>query len=1004
MASITNNSQLDLCNLSIATYNMHGYNQGSTFLKEMCTVGSFDIIFIQEHWLGPSNLNKILCISENYVGFGISAMESVLSIDFLRGRPFGGTCILVKKSLSNCCRNIDVFDRAVSVIVCDVLFINAYMPCEDGSVKNLDSLHEILANLSSIIEQSEYEFIAFGGDMNVNLSGQSPHSVAINDFLLTYKLFFGKKELASNIVNSPIPMAMDFYTFSNEKLNRYTTIDFLCFSRSLRNNVVTYDTVEDASNHSDHLPVCAVLNLPSMSSYSTHLKSGHVLYCATKCDKDNADIKHQSSLRWDHAKLDDYYNTSRNLLYPIYNELMHYNGLDNVNNTIFNDVNTRQSDEVCAFFDNIYTRSVDALRSASELCIPRIPQYSLKAWWNSDLTKLKNQSIATHQIWIAAGKPRVGLIFDSKNKDKINYKSAIKKFKNASAATISDKLHESLIYKNPTSFWKTWKSKVCKTNKNKISIKGNPSDAESVKLFAKFFEKTTTPNNESFNAEKQAEYFDKLPRYTGEKLSATRHNFSAELVGCCLDKLNAGKSGGADTLTKEHLYFSHPIICSLLATLFNYMLKFSHVPDSFGRGITIPIPKNDNCKGGHDIDSFRGITLSPIVSKLFEHCIIVIFSRYFKTNDHQFGFKPKVGCQHAIYAVRKVVEYYVENNSTINLCFLDLSKGFDKINNYLLLLKLMKRGLPVALIKLFNCWFNNSYNQVRFCNFLSEPYKILAGVRQGGVLSPLLFSIYIDDLVKKYKKHGCCYKGMPASAIVYADDILLLASSISELQRMIDICHRELILLDLMVNPSKTVAMRIGSRFNSKCCKLCIDNTSIEWVDEAKYLGINIQSGPKFRCNLAKSKSKFYRSSNAILSKLGNQNNASVSIQLIASISLPTLTYSIEALSLNKSELIILDHPWCRTFQKIFRTFDNNVVRQCQLFTGHYPIGYYYSLRSISFLLNIDSTENSFLRFIYADTGCKDIGKFATMFKCEYVDFVKNYRSVIDLWFLSKLQ
>ena len=74
------------------------------------------------------------------------------------------------------------------------------------------------------------------------------------------------------------------------------------------------------------------------------------------------------------------------------------------------------------------------------------------------------------------------------------------------------------------------------------------------------------------------------------------------------------------------------------------MLGNSFVPSDFGRGITIPIPKGEGTNGTHAIASFRGITLSPVMSKLFEHCILMLFSDFLETSINQFGFKPKVGC------------------------------------------------------------------------------------------------------------------------------------------------------------------------------------------------------------------------------------------------------------------------------------------------------------------------------------------------------------------------
>ena len=602
-----------------------------------------------------------------------------------------------------------------------------------------------------------------------------------------------------------------------------------------------------------------------------------------------------------------------------------------------------------------------------------------------------------------AGRPKTGFIFDNKTKDKLNYKFAIKQNKRSAENKVSDKLQEALLYKNSTSFWKTWKSKISNKKSNKICIKGNPSDKDAVELFATFFQETTSPNSTDFDQIKQDELKKLLQNYTGNELMFDKFKFTSELVALSLAKMNKGKAGGEDSLTVEHLLNCHPIHFSLCARLFNNMLRCSYVPTAFGRGITIPIPKNDNCRGGHEIDSFRGITLSCVISKLFEHCLLILFSQYFKTSDNQFGFKPNVGCQHAVYTVRKVVDHYVTNNSTVNMCFLDLQKGFDKVNNAVLMLKLMKRGIPVAFVKMFLFWNSISYNQVRWQDILSQPYKLLAGVRQGGVLSPVLFSVYVDDILQMFKKYGCIYKGLSVSAIMYADDILLLAPSVQELQRMINICTGELEKLDLKVNPMKTIAMRIGCRFNSTCSNLTVVNKPIQWNTEAKYLGIYIQSGYNFKCNFSTTKSKFYRSANAILSQLGKNNNSAVSVQLAGAIALPILTYCIEALALNKSELALLNHPWIRIFQKCFGTFDTKVVEQCQWYTGYLPINHYHAIRSVNFISKLENSKNILLHAIYCGSGKEDIRTFSRLYGCKDKTLIKNSFQIVSHYFRNSI-
>src|ERR1051325_5801521 len=151
---------------------------------------------------------------------------------------------------------------------------------------------------------------------------------------------------------------------------------------------------------------------------------------------------------------------------------------------------------------------------------------------------------------------------------------------------------------------------------------------------------------------------------------------------------------------------------------------------------------------------------------------------------------------------------------------------------------------------------------------------------------------------------------------------------------MIFACESELQLLDLKLNSSKSLCLRIGPRYDKHCVTMKSQSTIIPFVSQARYLGIYIDSSRKFDVNFDNAKAKYYRSSNAILGKLGQQRNTAVALQLISSVAVPVLTYGVEALSLNKSKRLSLDHPWNRTFMKIYSTFDNRIVQQCQYYGG----------------------------------------------------------------------
>ena len=104
-------------------------------------------------------------------------------------------------------------------------------------------------------------------------------------------------------------------------------------------------------------------------------------------------------------------------------------------------------------------------------------------------------------------------------------------------------------------------------------------------------------------------------------------------------------------------------------------------------------------------------------------------------------FKRKVGCDHAIYSLRSTIDYFTNNNSTVNICSLDVAKAFDRINHFTLFIKLIDRRVPVNIIMILVNWYGNSTVIVNWEGVFSPSYRLLAGVRQGGAFSPALFAV-----------------------------------------------------------------------------------------------------------------------------------------------------------------------------------------------------------------------------------------------------------------------
>ena len=98
------------------------------------------------------------------------------------------------------------------------------------------------------------------------------------------------------------------------------------------------------------------------------------------------------------------------------------------------------------------------------------------------------------------------------------------------------------------------------------------------------------------------------------------------------------------------------------------------------------------------------------------------------------------------------MEYFTQNDSTVNMCAIDLCKAYDKVNNHALFLKLMDRNIPRKSLLTLQCWYSKVYVVVKWKTSLSHAVKLNAGVRKGGILSPYLFAVFVNNVLEKLNK------------------------------------------------------------------------------------------------------------------------------------------------------------------------------------------------------------------------------------------------------------
>ena len=189
--------------------------------------------------------------------------------------------------------------------------------------------------------------------------------------------------------------------------------------------------------------------------------------------------------------------------------------------------------------------------------------------------------------------------------------------------------------------------------------------------------------------------------------------------------------------------------------------------------------------------------------------------------------------------VIETVSRFTSNGSDVNAVFLDASKAFDRVNYLSLFNKLIGKGLPCIYIRCLLNMYTNGQLQVKWNSKVSDPFPCTNGVKQGGVLSPILFSIYIDDLLKQLRLNniGCHVNNVFCGAFSYADDFVLLAPTSNSLKSMLHLCESYSRRFDIEFNPSKSKLITFSK--NKTCIDLTIylNGTVIPTVERIKYLG-----------------------------------------------------------------------------------------------------------------------------------------------------------------------
>ena len=930
LLSTVNNS------LSITSYNCEYANEIRLPILQYL-LNTSDFLLLQEHGQYKSRFDwfdKIGDVSYH----GVSAMDEK---KLLRGRPNGGAMIIWKNTLENKVSAVPYDSKRICAVTMEsavgkVLIINVYMPCDDNQLNaNIVEYKDILNDICILCNSTDATHLVIMGDFNTDFSRNNVQAKTLLNFINANDFY-----CCSSAFKDSVP-----FTYTSKINGNNSLIDHCILSENLTDQVVSYCSIDNVHNASDHLGIRCELSL------STD-------YVET--DPVTPDT-HPSRPNWSKAtpaQLRDYRNALNECLLDIPIPTEAYECRDHLCSSHFNDISN--------FHDNI----VNALSSAANMKIPipnvRKRNKKVTPGWNELVEYNFQNSLFWHKLWVENDRPASGVIADIRRATRTRYHTSRKQaIKNKDLITSSN-LVKSLKDESSKEFW--CKVRRCKgTKSNAVNcVDDSRGEANICNVFKEKFK--SLYNCVSYEAADMHVLKQELNTCI---VNSEENDFSvtSELVSKAIKKLKIGKNDSWLPHTSDSIIHGTDVLHEYLAILFNIMIRHGHSPYGMLVGTMVPLPKG-KWKSKRNSENYRAITLSSLLGKLLDLIIIFEEGEKLETDNLQFGYKQGVSTTMCTSILRETVSHYTTKGTNVYGLMLDATKAFDRVNYCKLFKILLLRDVNPLICRLLLNMYTNQALRVRWCNIFSDKFNVSNGVKQGGILSPILFAIYMDGLILNLRTTGlgCRISRHYVGVIVYADDVVILAPSVFALRTMLRICVVYAKDYDVLFNDkSKLIVFSSGNK-HVFVPNVIINGKVIDNVTEFEHLGHIIQS-KILHCDATKCIDDFNTQCNAFLGNFGNHTSE---LRNFLFGKYCTSFYGSQFLPLFDESIVPLCRAWRCGMRRVWRLPYRAHCNILPYLAGSLPPELMIAKRSIAFVKLMRSCNNPIVEAV-VNVSCNQI-------------------------------
>jgi hypothetical protein len=313
-----------------------------------------------------------------------------------------------------------------------------------------------------------------------------------------------------------------------------------------------------------------------------------------------------------------------------------------------------------------------------------------------------------------------------------------------------------------------------------------------------------------------------------------------EEIKKAINAMSKNKAPGIDEIQADLLQADADLSADALLKLFSKIWEAEIIPEEWKKGMIVRIPK----KGDLGLcDNWRGITLISSPSKVFCKVLLNRIDEVIddKLRDEQAGFRRGRGCIDQILALRNIIEQCVEWNQELHINFIDFRKAFDSIHRPAIWKILKSYGLPDKIINMIKLFYENYECCVICDNDMTDFFNVKTGVRQGCILSPILFLITIDWVLRKSfnERRGLHWTDKKdLEDLDFADDLALLSEIMEHLQIKTTRLEEFAKMVGLRINVGKTKTMHLPDTDSI----IRIEDNPVDKVVDFTYLGSTIST------------------------------------------------------------------------------------------------------------------------------------------------------------------